>query len=44
MNSIEVKYAVANNSTHAKEPKKVMVGSQVMICLQQKERYYIHAV
>ena len=27
MNSIKVKYAVANNSIHAKEPKKAMIGS-----------------
>ena len=27
MNSIEVKYAVANNSIHVKEPKKATIGS-----------------
>ena len=27
MNCVEVKYAVANNSIHAKEPKKAVIGS-----------------
>ena len=38
MNSIEVKYAVANNSIHAKEPKKAMIGSAGYNLFAAKEK------
>ena len=38
----EVKYANANNSIHATEPKKGELVLQVMICLQQKQRHCFH--
>ena len=39
--SIKVKYVVANNSIHAKEPKQATIP-QIMICLQQKQRHCFH--
>ena len=38
MNSIEVKYAVANNSIHAKEPKKATIGSAGYNLFAAKEK------
>ena len=40
---IEVKYCVANNSIYASEPKKQLRVPQVMICLQQREKFYNRA-
>ena len=41
--SIGVKYAVANNSKHEKEPKKVTSGS-TGYDLFEKKRNYFHGV
>ena len=38
MNSIKVKYAVANNSIHAKEPKKATIGSAVYDLFAAEEK------
>ena len=44
MNNIEVKYAVANNSVHAKEPKKATIGSAGYDLFAAEEKYYFHGV